>query len=515
MAFIPGANYIAQAADGMWEVVWGGTVAGRYPDQQSAEQYFNVLSQTFPQAPSASPPATQQPGLDRNTVVQTESGPKTVGEMQDYLSAKGVFTANLSTTEDLRQTYEASVRVTQAGISPTTGLGGQPSVQTGAGAPSASGMRQELMNAEGTQTGYWSTASDAEVQQKWTQMTQTAGDPRGGGGTTAQGDVTTYPSGLVDQLLQQEYQAYLQRRLDMLEIPEFQAMAEIERQRLALQDADQSFYRQLSEQQLQLDEAIRTGQLDLAREIERGMLELDQRRQGFTEQAQAADITGYWQDQPTLAREAQEFTQEMERAELFGNPRALAQSLQMMGLSPEQTGQFLTNTPFVQQLQGGMQQQPGITFPEQLGAAPAGATGMTSFMQQYYPALEQEMMALGYQGEAGQPLIQNWLNMTGERSPRYDAALSAVSPPTLGGSQLQTGALSQPALPQGATPRNPYFGFISGRAMPVRETLSATPSQISLTSGLASFSGQPPEDFWQEFQTFLPKGGTVSPTRLI
>ena len=85
-----------------------------------------------------------------------------------------------------------------------------------------------------------------------------------------------------------------------------------------------------------------------------------------------------------------------------------------------------------------------------------------------------------------------------------------------GGSPL-TGQI--PGQPEGVTyeTRNPLFPFISGRALPVRQTLSdfETGSQrIPLYESLASFSGQEPSNFFGEFRSFLPKGSTAPLTQV-
>ena len=81
--------------------------------------------------------------------------------------------------------------------------------------------------------------------------------------------------------------------------------------------------------------------------------------------------------------------------------------------------------------------------------------------------------------------------------------------------QQLTQGQAQGQLP-GQMPRNPLFQFISGRQMPVRQTLGwqQTGSQnMPLVSSLASFSGQEPENFWKEFQSYLPQGGRNPLTR--
>ena len=40
-------------------------------------------------------------------------------------------------------------------------------------------------------------------------------------------------------------------------------------------------------------------------------------------------------------------------------------------------------------------------------------------------------------------------------------------------------------------------------------------TRANLTTGLASLSGQDPNDFWSDFQMSLPKGNTAGPTRML
>jgi len=83
----------------------------------------------------------------------------------------------------------------------------------------------------------------------------------------------------------------------------------------------------------------------------------------------------------------------------------------------------------------------------------------------------------------------------------------------VGGGVQPAAGQAQPVTAEG---RNPLFPFISGRKLPVRQTLGQMQSgsqAIPLISGLASYSGQEPSSFWGEFGKFLPKGGRNPLTR--
>lgn len=77
---------------------------------------------------------------------------------------------------------------------------------------------------------------------------------------------------------------------------------------------------------------------------------------------------------------------------------------------------------------------------------------------------------------------------------------------------------------QGLTGGNPAatgesgFGFISGRHLPVRQTLADIQSnsqKIPLLQGLFAFSGQNPGEEFGEFSQYLPKGGANPLTRFV
>lgn len=79
--------------------------------------------------------------------------------------------------------------------------------------------------------------------------------------------------------------------------------------------------------------------------------------------------------------------------------------------------------------------------------------------------------------------------------------------------QIQDIMRSTPQGPLGT--RNPNFPFITGRQMPVRQTLNwmdTNNPMIKLLQGLFSYSGQEPGNAFAEFQSFLPKGMTAGPT---
>ena len=171
--------------------------------------------------------------------------------------------------------------------------------------------------------------------------------------------------------------------------------------------------------------------------MQQGQLELAQQYYNLAQEAQmgygaggaptlereiaTGQLTGFMGGQPTI-----------EMAQLMGEPRNLAQTLILLGYTPEQAAAWLEGTPTVQNLMG----QPGVSFPG--GVTPEG--------------------------------------------------------------------------------RNPLFPFITGRQLPVRETLSQIQSgspQIPLITGMASLSGQTPESFWGEFEKYLPKGTRNPLTRFM
>ncbi len=63
--------------------------------------------------------------------------------------------------------------------------------------------------------------------------------------------------------------------------------------------------------------------------------------------------------------------------------------------------------------------------------------------------------------------------------------------------------------------RNPNFPFITGRQMPVRNTINwmdTNSPMIKLLQGLFSYSGQDPNNAFGEFQAYLPKGAVAGAT---
>lgn len=159
-----------------------------------------------------------------------------------------------------------------------------------------------------------------------------------------------------------------------------------------------------------------------------------------------AQQTGFLNGAPTLAREAQQFSQGERLAAIMGNPRNIGQSLGMLGYNPQQARGFVENSPFYGMLSAGL---PYEFQPQTLGQAISGVTtgGATPF------------------GNFGSPLA------------------------TMG----QTAT---------ATP-------LMGRQLNARSTLAAQRSGspvIPLIEGIASMQGTDPNALFGEFREFLPQG---------
>jgi len=220
------------------------------------------------------------------------------------------------------------------------------------------------------------------------------------GGTlpgTPSGSVTTAPIDLLRVQNELAYQLYLQDKLNRLEIPEFQAMDERSRAEISFNAAIQQmnslgYYvdpqqvrsylfggggqpgvdttrptlqrQQLELQQLaeQHDYAIRSGQLDLAREIERRQVALQEEIQRGQLAISEGELTGYYQGAATFPRE--QYT-----SNLLANPRTLVEGLLAMGQNPQQAAGTLQQTPLYRSLtqpwfpqQGQQPQQAQIPF---------------------------------------------------------------------------------------------------------------------------------------------------------
>lgn len=181
-----------------------------------------------------------------------------------------------------------------------------------------------------------------------------------------------------------------------------------------------------------------------------------QAAEGFQE----AGVTGFYGGAPTLAREAQQFGQNMQTAEVAANPRSLIQGLIMLGWSPQEAMDKVNGSPYVSGLTGGAAG----------GYPPPPAT------------LAQQIQGGGNQ----------------------------LTPAPGGGqSNLFTGFTTWNQ--QG---RNAAFPFIGGHQAPVRQILDARASGsplIPLYEGLASASGQEPNAFWGAFDQALPQGAPTAP----
>jgi len=196
-------------------------------------------------------------------------------------------------------------------------------------------------------------------------------------------------------------------------------------QQQALEQQASQFGQTFGLEEQRYQEAIRQVDRDYTENVRRYGMEFAEEQRQFDMQAalstrqtdiSQAGLTGWLGGQPTI-----------EMAQLMGDPRNLAQTLTLLGFTPEETAQFLQGTPTVQNLMG----TPGVSF--QGGATPEG--------------------------------------------------------------------------------RNPLFPYISGRQLPVRQTLSDIQSgsqRIPLIEGMASLSGQTSGGFWGDFQSALPQG-TKSP----
>ena len=112
--------------------------------------------------------------------------------------------------------------------------------------------------------------------------------------------------------------------------------------------ATQQFWESIRQQQAEFGESVRQFGLSYA-------------LQQATQTMQQAAVTGYYQQQPTFEREQFAWQQQQALEQLLANPRYFAQSLQALGQTPAQVGQFLQQTPLVQGLVGG---QMPTTTPE-------------------------------------------------------------------------------------------------------------------------------------------------------
>jgi hypothetical protein len=221
-----------------------------------------------------------------------------------------------------------------------------------------------------------------------------------------------------------------------------------------------------------------------------------------------------------------EFQKFLAITELQANPRSLVQSLLLMGVTEEDAEAFLD------QARGG-----GGVSVEQARQELADAGG------DYWLTAPDEQVASEYEklsgrtvGDAGvlgeeqvaafldaTPMVQSlrsWEEGIGEAPPAIAEPTperpvvtmpTDITPVSPTGSQL---APPSEAVPSG---RNPLFPFISGRKLPVRQTLSDIQSgsqRIPLLAGLASFSGQDPGAFFGDFTSALPKGTKAPLTRV-
>ncbi len=172
---------------------------------------------------------------------------------------------------------------------------------------------------------------------------------------------------------------------------------------------------------------------------------------------------------PTLGREQMEFGRELGETGIMANPRTAEQfGMQASALTP--TG------------------------------APLGAPTLA---RQDWEAKRQQTLA---------DLAANPRNMV------QSLLMSGLSPQAAAQKIGQLPLMRQLEAPAGAGGANPLFRFIGGRQLPVRQTLDWTETQsqnIPTIGGLASFSGQDPNAFFGEFQSYLPKGGRNPLTRFI
>lgn len=174
-------------------------------------------------------------------------------------------------------------------------------------------------------------------------------------------------------------------------------------------------------------------------------------------ESQLAQMAEQFMKDLEFRRWQEQFNQNVQRSNIFGNPRNLAQSLFMLGQSPEQVSATLNGMPMVQDLLNG------------------GQFGI------------------------------NWQN-----NQAGNKANALVPQP---GNPVATtqGGGTQGLIPQGQEgQRNPLFPFVAGRHIPAQQGMQWMESgapQIGLLSGLASYSGQDPSSFWGEWRQFLPQGG--------
>jgi hypothetical protein len=228
------------------------------------------------------------------------------------------------------------------------------------------------------------------------------------------------------------------------------AKLDLDRQKLAAEIQHNQQY--LSYLQQQLAQQAKTDAERIAIEHERVGIE--------------RQLAGLQQQKFELEKQMDEFQRGMAIQQTIANPRNFVQSLMLMGASPTQAAGYLQSLPVVQQL----------------GAAPGqGAVG-------------------GWAPPAGgvdlNAMVQNLGNV-----PSWQQILQSQT--------ASSGGAIDPA-----TGRNALFPFITGRKLPVQQTLSDLQSnnpRAGVIASLASFSGQDPNAFYGEFDQFLPKGGTLAP----
>ena len=90
-----------------------------------------------------------------------------------------------------------------------------------------------------------------------------------------------------------------------------------------------------------VDELLGIGQGTLAEQI---------RAARAQEGLSAGALTGLYNGTPTAAYQNQLFNQGVTRANILGNPRDIGQSLQMLGYTPQQSTDWLDQTPLVMAL---------------------------------------------------------------------------------------------------------------------------------------------------------------------
>lgn len=200
--------------------------------------------------------------------------------------------------------------------------------------------------------------------------------------------------------------------------------------------------------------AALNAQVDAQREQDRVQFERTQaeieRAGAFQRPITEAGVTGYYQGNPTMAREAQQFNQGERWAQIAGNPRNIGQSLAMLGYNPQQAGALVQGSPGYGQISAGLPYQ----------FAPYGNAEMGG-------------------GLAG------------------DLA---------GGTVGMSNNFASPFATMGV---NAPGHVLRGRALNPRSTWDAWASNspmIPLISGVASMQGTDTEAFWGDWRAFLPQG---------